>query len=53
MNLPYLEKKHNFPKKHKPPKGLQDFLAAVQSDLMDPKNRNKIHCIITDEEKQH
>ena len=48
----FRKKKHNFPRNHKPPKGVQDFLAAVKSDLMDPNNRNKINSNITDEEKE-
>lgn len=47
----FRKKKHNFPQETQNTKGASGFLAAVQSDLMDPKNRNKIHCNITDEEK--
>ena len=46
------QKKHNFPKNHRAPKGLQDYLAAVKSDLMVPKNRNKSKNILPDEERE-
>ena len=45
-------KKHNFPRNYKSPKGLQNYLAAVQSDLMDPKNRNKVESNLKEEEKE-
>ena len=32
----FKSKKTNLPKKHKTPKGLTDYLAAVKSELMDP-----------------
>ena len=34
--------KNNLPKKHSTPKGLIEFLCAVKSELMDPKNRNAV-----------
>ena len=48
----FKQKKHNFPQKHRAPKGLYDYLAAVQSDIMDPKNRNKVTSNISNEEKE-
>ena len=38
----FQKKKHNFPRNYRSPKGLQDYLAAVKSDIMDPHNRNKV-----------
>ena len=48
----FKQKKHNFPQKHRAPKGLYDYLAAVQSDILDPKNRNKVTSNISNEEKE-
>ena len=45
-------KKHNFPRNHRAPKSLSDFLAAVKSDIVDPKNRNKVESNIPDDEKE-
>ena len=44
--------KTNLPQKHKTPQGLKDYLAAVKSDLMDPKSRNKIKSNLPEEEKE-
>ena len=43
-------KKTNFPKNHQPPQGLKMFLGAVKSEIMDPHNRNRVKCNLTDEE---
>ena len=48
----FKKKKHNFPRNHKAPKGLSDFLAAVKSDILDPKNRNKVKSNLPDNEKE-
>ena len=45
-------KKSNFPRNHRAPKGLNDFLAAVKSDIMDPKNRNVVRSNISEGEKE-
>ena len=37
----FKQKKSNFPRNHKTHRGLQDYLAAVKSEIMDPKNRHK------------
>ena len=39
-------------KKYSVPRGLQNFLAAVNSDIMDPKNRHKVSSNISMEEKE-
>ena len=41
-----------FLRNHRAPKGLQEYLDAVKSDLMDPKNRNKSKYNLLDEEKE-
>ena len=41
-----------FLRNHQAPKGLQEYLAAVKSDLMDPKNRNKSKYNLLDEETE-
>jgi len=46
----FKSKKTNLPRKHKTPKGLTDYLAAVKSDLMDPKSRQKVKSNVTQEE---
>ena len=48
----FKQKKHNFPIKHNTPRGLQNYLAAVKSDLVDPLNRNKVASNISIEEKE-
>ena len=50
-NIPpiFKPKKHNFPRKHKSPKGLLNYLAAVRSEIVDPMNRHKVSSNITDE----
>ena len=40
----FKRKKINLPKDYTIPKGLQTFLGAVKSELMDPKNRNEAKC---------
>ena len=44
-------RKSYFPRNHKSPKGLQDYLAAVKSDIVDPKNRWKVTSNISEDEK--
>ena len=48
----FKQKKNNFPKTHKAPQGLKDFVSAVKSDIMDPKNRNKVQSNLPDDEKE-
>lgn len=42
--------KTNMPRDHKTPKGLKDCMAAIKSELMDPKNRHSVKSNITKEE---
>ena len=35
----FKEKKSNFPRNHNTPKGLQDYLTAVKSEILDPKKQ--------------
>ena len=46
------KKKHNFPRNYRSPKGLQDCLAAVKCDIMDPHNRNRVKSNLSQEEKE-
>ena len=48
----FKKKKNNFPKNHRAPKGLLDYLAAVKSDIVDPKNRNKVKSNLPEDEKE-
>ena len=48
----FKRKKHNFPKNHKLPRGLQDCLAAIKYKITDPKNRRKVPSNLTYEEKE-
>ena len=48
----FKQKKNNFPRNHKAPRGLLNYLAAVKSDIMDPMNRNKVSSNISEEEKE-
>ena len=48
----FKEKKSNFPRNHSAPKGLQDYLVAVKSEILDPKNRYKVDTNISEEEKE-
>ena len=43
-------KKNNLPQKHTTPQGLKDFLNAIRSEIIDPKNRNEEKCNLPDEE---
>ena len=43
-------KKTNMPKNHTTPTALKAFLAAVRSEIMDPKNRNKEECNLPKDE---
>ena len=47
-------KKHktNMPKNYTTPQGLQIYLNAIKSDLLDPRNRNTASCNIPEEEIQ-
>ena len=38
----FKKRKYNYPRKHKTPFGLKNFINAIQSELFDPKNRNKV-----------
>ena len=38
--------------KHKSPKGLLNYLAAVRSEIVDPMNRHNVSSNITNEEKE-
>ena len=38
------------PKNYTTPKNLKYFLAAIKSELVDPKNRNKVKCNLLDNE---
>ena len=48
----FKERKSNFPRNHRAPKDLQDYLVAVKFDIVDPKHRYKVNTNITEEEKQ-
>jgi hypothetical protein len=43
-------RKTNLPKNCKPPNGLKTYLGAVKSELMDPKNREKVNNNLPNEE---
>ena len=43
-----IKRKSYFPRNHRPPKGFQDYLTAVKSDLLDPKNRHQTKSNLTD-----
>ena len=43
-------KKRNMPRNYTSPQGLQTFIGAVKSEIMDPRNRNKVPCNIPQEE---
>ena len=56
-NEPYIppmfkKRKQNFPRNHTAPRGLRDCLAAVRSEIADPKNRRKVANNISDDEKE-
>ena len=46
----FKSKKNNLPKNYTTPKNLKYFLAAIKSELLDPKNRNKVKCNLLDNE---
>ena len=48
----FKQRKSSFSRNHRPPKGLQDYLTAVKSELMDPKNRHQAKSNITEGEKE-
>ena len=48
----FKQKKCNFPRNRRPPRGLTDYLAAVKSDLVDPKNRHQAKSNLTEGEKE-
>ena len=50
--LIFKKKKNNFPKNHRTPKGLLDYLTAVKSEIVDPKNRNKVKSNLPEDEKE-
>ena len=43
-------KKNNLPRNYKSPNLLKTFLGAVKSEILDPKNRNKVKCNLPPEE---
>ena len=45
-------KKSNLPKNYKMPNGLRTYVTAVKSEIIDPKNRNKVKSNLTVEEHQ-
>ena len=45
-------KKSNLPKNYKMPNGLRTYISAVRSEIIDPKNRNKVESNLTFEEQQ-
>ena len=47
----FKQKKYNFPRNHKAPKGLQNYLAAIKSEIADTMNRHRVKSNITEEEK--
>ncbi len=48
----FRQNKTNFPKKYRSPQGLKDCLAAVKSELVDPKNRHKVKPNLPEDEIQ-
>ena len=42
--------KTNLPKNYQVPDGLKKFLASVESEMQDPRNRNSVDCNIPDDE---
>ena len=49
-NIIFKQKKNNLPRNHKVPNGLKTYLGAVKSEIVDPKNRNKVECNLPPEE---
>ena len=48
----FKKRKQNFPSKHTAPRGLRDCLAAVKSEIADPKNRRRVVSNIKEDEKE-
>ena len=48
----FKQKKSNFPRNHRTSRGLQDYLSAVKSEIMDPKNRHKVQSNLNEGEKE-
>ena len=48
----FKKRKQNFPSKHTAPRGLRDCLAAVKSEIADPKNRRRVTSNIKEDEKE-
>ena len=46
------QKKHNFPRNNKAPRGLLNYLAAVKSEMMGPKKKQVVKSNITEGEKE-
>ena len=44
----FKQKEHNFSRKYKTSRGLQDYRAAVKSEIIDPKNRNRVRINLSD-----
>ena len=47
----FKQKKNNFFRNHRAPKGLQDYLAAIKSEMSDPMNRHRVKNNFTNKEK--
>ena len=48
----FRKQKTNMPKNHTTPKGLQMYLNAIKSEILDPRNRNSSVCNIPEAEVQ-
>ena len=46
----FREEKTNMPKNYSIPEGLKTFLAAIKSEIQDPRNRNEVPCNIPQDE---
>ena len=46
----FKKRKYNYPRKHKTPLGLKNFINAIQSEIFDPKNRNKVESNLANDE---
>ena len=45
-------KKSNLPNNYKMPNGLRTYVSGVRSEIIDPKNRNKVKSNLTSKEQQ-
>ena len=48
----FKKRKLNFPRNHTAPRGLRNCLAAVKSELADPKNRHRVTSNIKEDKKE-